>query len=254
MKLYAILTWYDESPTWLAATITSLTKIGADHLIAVDGAYIHYDGEGRSNAVQAEAIHLACDAANIGLTMVRPQEKMWTEVEKRSFGFKLFEAHAEKFVDWCLVIDADEVISEENPFLKKELCETDSVVASARIWESIDPDTDEGKNNSAKTMEIYHRIPNPTVFGHEQTRFWKCIDNMRVELNHYNYLGDIDGVTHRLRGDHVGDKSIGNVADIHTLESPVLIEHRDWWRIAHRRQAKLDYYELRDACGLERAT
>jgi hypothetical protein len=252
LRLFAILIWYDESPTWLGSMITSLQRIGVDHLIAIDGAFRHYDGDARSNSVQAEAIHLACDAADIGLTMERPQYKMWTEVEKRAYAFKLFECMSEKWVDWCLVIDGDEVIAEGSPAIKHELTETGLDVANALLWETVDPDTDVGKNNTPKTMQIYHTIPNDTVYTHFQTRFWRCIDNMRLGHTHFDYLGDRDGITYRLRGDLVGDKETYPLAaHVLNLDTPVAIQHRDWWRTAIRRQTKLEYYDLRDRIGLE---
>ena len=45
MNLHAILCWWDESPTWLAATVASLATIGVDHVIAVDGRTVHEEPE-----------------------------------------------------------------------------------------------------------------------------------------------------------------------------------------------------------------
>lgn len=251
MRLFAILSFYDESPSWLASCIASLRMIGVDHLIAVDGSYFHFEGEARSPSAQIEAIHLACESVQMGLTLDRPQHKCWTEPQKRTYCFNLLNAIAETFVDWVFVIDADEVITEGSIGIKGELIDTDCDTAIGQLWESFDPDTDVGKNNTKKTMEIYHQIPNETKLRVFQSRFFRVLFNMRVELNHYNYLGeDEKGVTVSLRQD-CGEVTGDRPAKMLTPDRVTLIEHRDWWRTAYRKKTKNEYYGLRDELGLE---
>ena len=255
MKLIAILNWYDEPATWLASCVASLARIGVDHLIASDGAYPHYpDAKPRSGMEQAESITRTCDALDIGLTLDRPQFAERDEVQKRSYQFALATAAGTKFEDWVFIIDADEVISESARSVKAELAETDRDVAHAYLWEALDPYAAEGKNNNERTEEIYRKIPNEHRFGSLQTRFWRLLDNLRVEHNHYTYLGDRDGVTYSLRGrSELADELGIPTAKVFTPETLVEIEHRDWYRTAWRSAQKKLYYEHRDRSGIERA-
>ena len=255
MKFYAILSWFDEPPTWLSATVASLSKIGVDHLIAVDGSYLHFDGEARSPLEQVEAISMSAEAIGIGCTIIRPSEKMWTERDKRDFCFKVFAQHAEPFVDWCIIVDADDLIVEGSPRFKQELANTDLHVASCRLAQTIDPFDSGGLHNTAQTQNIYQNLPSPTRFKSVQSRCWRLLDNLRVTQTHYSYYGeDASGITLNLRGDISSSVELNAVkADIFSSDSPPVIEHRDPWRVKHRKVLKKAYYELRDELGLERA-
>src|SRR6266498_1360247 len=57
LKIIAILSWFDESPSWLSACVASLARAGCSHLVAVDGAYRLYpDGRPHSGIAQQDAI------------------------------------------------------------------------------------------------------------------------------------------------------------------------------------------------------
>ncbi len=93
MRLIGILSWYDERPDWLAATVASLAKAQVSHLVAVDGRYALYpDSRPSSPGVQHDAIVETCRGAGMGLTMHIPTEP-WAgnEVAKRTFCFELAE-------------------------------------------------------------------------------------------------------------------------------------------------------------------
>lgn len=254
MRLFAILSFYDESPTWLAACVASMSRIGVDHVIAVDGAYLHFDGDARSPVEQADAIQLAAEGTGMGSTIVRPQDKRWTEPEKRTQCFRLLEALADRFVDWCIILDGDDLIIEGDTTFKAEIASTDHYAAMCKLSQTIDPFAAEGKHVNAKTAEIYQKLPSPTRFKQYQSRAWRVLRDMRVVGTHYSYVGrDAEGNVLNLRPD-VGKCSVADAVpvEVYRPENMPLIEHRDPWRTRFRLQQKADYYDLRDRLGLER--
>jgi hypothetical protein len=46
MSVVGLISWWDESPTWLAASITSLGRF-CDHVVALDGRYALYPDRAR---------------------------------------------------------------------------------------------------------------------------------------------------------------------------------------------------------------
>lgn len=255
MKLFAILSWYDESPTWLAATVASLSKIGVDHLVAVDGAYKHFDGDARSGLEQSEAILMASEAAHLGVTLVRPIEKLWTEQQKRDYCFKVVQTLAEPLHDWVTIIDGDELFIEGTHDFKHKLFAAEEHVAACVLRQSIDPQATNGLHNTDRTPAIYRGIETDPTIRHLQSRFWRVLHNMRVTQNHYSFYGEDDsGVTWNLRPDvdkPVEDSTRSGVLIVD--DAIPVIEHRDPWRTAWRRNQKSAYYALRDELGLERA-
>ena len=107
MRIIGLCSFWDESPTWLAAHPAACAKL-VDHMIYVDGAYFLYDKDGASSGVEAhDAIARGCHAAGIGHTLYVP-ETCWmgNEVEKRAFMFRLAESMSTEEDFYC-VIDAD---------------------------------------------------------------------------------------------------------------------------------------------------
>lgn len=251
MKLIACMIWYDESPTWLAATVASLTRIGVDELVVLDGSWPLYpDATPRSSYAEAEALTLAADAANIGLTLARPREQWWGgEVAKRTAAFRIAEAVGTRGEDWVLVIDADEVIVDGDPTLKDELAATGADAATIHLvqWWG-DPHAD------AETERLRQLVPHPSRYGQLQSRLFRLCEDMRVVGSHYSYTGTCrDRVSRNLRADYpTGHLPELEVAELMTPQNLPVIEHRDPQRSAGRRDAKKAYYEARDELGIER--
>jgi hypothetical protein len=258
MRLFGCLIWYEESPTWLAACVASLAKIGVDHLVAVDGAYIHFpEAEPRSGVEQGEAISLTAHQLGIGTTIVRPQSVCWTEPEKRAVSFRHVEALASVFEDWMIVIDADEVIREGSASVKKELAAIpgDTHCAAARLFESVDPFAEPGtKNVSEKTSEIYQKFELPNYFRQQQSRFFRVMRDMDCGPTHYAYTGvDAGGLRCSIRTDLDNKWNTEGLLEtsVAMLDQPPVIEHRDPHRTRFRKNRKAEYYALRDELGLE---
>lgn len=241
MRVIGLLSWYDEQPKWLAASIASLgKKIGLDHLVAVDGAYqLLPEGENASAQEQREVINDTCAAMDIGLTMHVP-DTVWmgNEVEKRSRMFELGQFVANEGEDWFMVIDADEVLKtcpgdvrqrlEESPhdagqvtFLTR--AKVQAHLAQQFQWDEV----------SRSQIPIFFRA----VKG-----------GIRVVGNHYTYV-TADG--RKLWG-HGFDKTSGDLEKFLDL-SDVEIDHRTEWRTLQRRDKQKRYYQRRDEMVIESA-
>lgn len=263
MKLHAILSFYDESPTWLAATVASLSRIGVDHLLAIDGRYPLFNNGASacSDIEQVEAVMATAMAAGMGVTMSVPKrDETITETAKRERSFRLLEQVAEPLVDWFLVIDADEIIERGSRDVRGELAALEAPVhaAACRVSSVTDPYAQPGPDNgvSSRTEEIHQKLPVSPRFGQMQSRFWRVMHDMRCEPAHYDYTGvDGDGKRWHLRGDigSFGKTARGlDCAQIGRVEECDLL-HRKNHRIHTRRELKKAYYDTRDMLGIEKA-
>lgn len=237
MKLIAILCWYDESPSWLAATISSLVShCEIDHLVAVDGAYALLPG-GRpfSGFEQHQVIDEICRASQVGLTLHAPRE-VWfgNEVEKRSFAFQLAEQLTDGEDDWYFVIDADEVVTHAFG-LHEALEKTDCNVGVLSLYERFDPHASEGASRVAHKVELPREAFCPSQ------RFFRALRRLHVAENHYTYLAGNGRMLWR------GDPQTEPGVQVH-----VEMEHRTQLRDIARRQQQQAYYQRRDELGLER--
>lgn len=217
MKLIALLSWFDESPEWLEATIDSLP--GVDHLVALDGAYQLYPGGGpESPREQHTAISDACHRNDIAPFIVVPGCK-WqgNECEKRSRLFAEGNLIAEPG-DWFMVIDADEVCQEPPADLRERLEATELDVAEVLFHEP------RGRREHYPIRILFRAQP------------------IQVVGNHYTYL-TADG--RKLWGP--GRRSLEPALDLTDFE----ILHRTFERDALRSEAQHLYYKIRGKVGVE---
>lgn len=248
MKITAVLSWFDESPTWLAYTVASCAKV-ADEIVAVDGAYALYPNRprGSSGADQHDAIARAAEAAGLGFTIHVPREP-WRggEVEKRSRLMQLGSFLSEHRRDWLLVIDADEVVLEapEKETVRAQLEETDLPVASCTFsarhdayrWQPIgSPDWPEEK--------LLVSCAAPTMSAHRTRRFYRADRTIRLDGTHYHYRID-------------GDDGPVDLWTVHGASPAldlgrVVIEHRHDYRDPIRKEAGEAYYRIRNTNGVE---
>jgi hypothetical protein len=140
VNLIACLSWYDEQPAWLAELVASLTRAGATHIVAVDGAYVLYPGaQPRSPSEQAHAIIGTAAGVGIGATVHAPSLSwIGNETEKRRWMFSAAALIAESLEDWLLVIDADELIDTASGLLealqRTDLDVAEVLLGSAAGW------------------------------------------------------------------------------------------------------------------------
>lgn len=239
-RIFGLLSYYDESPIWLAAAIGSCAPF-VDHMIVVDGAYGLYPyGEAQSRADTAEGVIEACHAAGLGLTLHRPQHKwLGNEVEKRTHMFRLAELEAEPNVDWYFVIDADILVDTHPEDLKHQLANTDLDVAQVTVWERGDP-----YRNPAR-LENESRVALPPDSSYPIRAFFRAVPGLHVAGAHYYYVTGDD----RLLWGHPLDPRMVPCLDLHN--GLFRMEHRTHYRPKQRHEDAWEYYKRREAAGVE---
>ena len=142
MKIVCCLSWYDESPAWLATVVAAAAKAGCNHIVAVDGPYALLTATGRSSGVlQQDAVTHAAHVAGIGLTLHVPDSPFGgNEVEKRSF--------VTKAVD-----------------LRRRLEQTDLNAAEVMVCNSSDPQVIKVSNHKQPIRLLYRAVRGLEVAG-----------------------------------------------------------------------------------------
>lgn len=237
--------WFDESPAWLAGAVAALAKVGADHLVAIDGCYALFPGaleHPRSHTVQANTVIEACEGLGIGCTVVRPREAFaGNEVEKRNLLFAHGRLAADPG-DWFYCFDSDEIVLEVPVDLHARLAATTRNVAEVSVVTPVEPYATPPRAAAAAAMGA----------AHERMRGYRCffrnLPGLSVELAHY--IVGYDTV-------HAERAYLRGRSDMHEMEDAVelngfLVEHRTNFRERSRRSAAQAYYNVRDAAGVER--
>jgi hypothetical protein len=227
MKLVGVLAWYEENPTWLAASVASFARLGMDHLVAVDGSYALFpDGTPRSGAEQHEALAEIVRPFGMGLTLHVPNEVWDSEVDKRTFSFALAETLTNED-DWYVVFDADEIA--EVCDAKQALSATDKLVGECVSWERLGPEEARASGRSLDSKPV--------------RRFYRALRGLKVDRTHTTYrAGNLT-----LRGYGADD-----LVEAEML--PMQVEHRWNFHDPQRRLRQETYYRLREMTGLEQRT
>jgi hypothetical protein len=238
VKITALLSWFDEAPSTLAACISSLGAIGVDHLVAVDGRYLLYqDDRVNSGSYQHMLVQEACRGAGIGLTLHVPTEAFaGNEVEKRTLMFQIAEPLCEMGRDWLMVMDADQVAHGITPGeLKQRLTDTELNVGEVMFTQEVDPAQRKGHDFH---MPPLSRWAVPVLF--------RATPGLHCERNHYTYR---TGDGRYYWGQNVSLSGL-EVEPTISLE-PLTIEHRPNLRPLERLSTKDAYYKRRDRLGIE---
>lgn len=242
MKLIGILSWYDESPSWLSACVASLARAGCSHLVAVDGAYgLYPDGRPNSGGAQQDAIVKTAYGSGMGCTLHFP-EKVWrgNELEKRQFCFKLASQVAEPHVDWYFINDADQIVIKSDHLVGR-LENTDLNVAETMLLEFQDP------HHSPKLAEVVQTLQVPREHPIRTRNLFRALPGLSLIGNHYTY--GVEGEVTKLWGAPSGGEILADALDLCDV---VHIEHRTHLRDAARKHSQMQYYDLRDELGIER--
>lgn len=230
MKIIGLLSWYEESPAWLAECVSSAARL-CDHLIAVDGPYAAFPGALKkpfSGTEQADAILRTAAGAGMGCTVHAPRQPWWGtdwggEVEKRDFMFKLGQTFATP-QDWFFRIDADEVLTQVPADARDRLARTDLDVAEVTLWErEASPDfVDISEDYEMPLRCLYRALP-----------------GIRIEQAHYVVMAGIGDRRKVLRGD-------GSILREEPAEqlSDMRLEHRSQQRPKGRKRLKESYYAM----------
>lgn len=239
MKVVALISWWEEDPSWLAATVSSAAKL-CDHVVAVDGAYsLMPGGTARSEPTQAEVVLRTCDALDMGCTIVRPKD-VWhgNEVEKRTFCFAECRNVVTPGEDWIIVLDGDDVLSQVPDDTRMRLELTDMDVAEVVLW---DRETWVKEETAAAAREI--ELPPHSTQA--QRRIFRAADEIVVAGAHYCYHARHGDKTSWYWGTQAHD--LTPALPLHGVMIEHRTKHRDRWR---RSQAQ-DYYQRRNALNIE---
>lgn len=216
--IVGLLSWYDENPAWLAELVASLARVGVEHVVAVDGAYMLLQGgKAASPPEQADVIYHTARGAGMGATIYTPLVPWQDEMTKRTRLFEQGHLVATPGIDWLWVIDADELVIDA-PGIREQLDASDHEVA-----EVLMADGDGGHD------------PVRRLFRAQQ-------DGIRVINNHLSYV-TADGRLLGLLGDYLEAEE--------TLWDTRMLHRRDQRR-PERANAQRAYYTLRDKLGVER--
>lgn len=245
MKIVALLAWYEERPSWLAATVASLAGV-ADHLVAVDGAYLLFPG-GRertcSGAEQAETVLQTAHGCGLSCTVHVPREPFYgNEVEKRSLMFRLAEPLVELGRDWYLIVDSDEVVQHAAPDLRARLAGGGLDVAEYELFWRDD------RHATALDETHVHPAARVSTAGRTPVRgLMRALPKLRCERAHYVYVAEKDGRDVYLWG----NRDFHPLEDALDVTSLLKIEHRHAFRNRERQLQAKAYYERRDTHQVE---
>jgi len=244
MRLVGVLSWYDESPSWLSTAVTGFARI-CDHIVAVDGAYALYPGaRARSRPDQREAIMLACESAGVGLTLHEPNDVWWgNELEKRNYTLRLAAPLLEHGRDWVCVFDADYHIAQARPeHVRHQLASTDRLVATYTLLD--------GKDYHATTLGEYASTRMLDTEWTTRTRdIYRWLPGLRYVGTHYTIRARHNGRVVWLRGQDSTDRS--PLEPTLDLNDALVVHHRTEHRALVRRNAADEYYKTRAAAGIE---
>jgi len=240
VKVYALLSFYDEQPEHLKRCVESL-KGFADVLVALDGAYATFpDGQRMSPMVQRFALQDAAYASGMSYRITEPYGLWPGEVEKRAALFELARSAGATPDDWFLIIDADMELAQWKPEARDLLAATSRDIGEVR-WHDVQVD---GVRHTTHTFRsMFRALPGLTV---ERTHFLYT-----VPLD--ECCGDrADGCCGRRRRFlwHTPDGHISGEPAL-DLTGAVTLHHYNSGRDPKRRRRALEYYAARDAAGLE---
>ena len=235
MKLIACISWFYESPAWLAATVASAARI-CDHVVAVDGRYALFGHDLAFSPVQeAETIMEAAEGAGIALTLHRPTEPFWgNEIEKRNLLFSLAKCHATEMEDWLIVLDGDSYIVEHSPMVRESLEKTDALCASYAAEEYMP----EPEMAVARMMDLASVNRTPI------TCIYRVIPDLAYEHTHHSISGTI-------AGEKVWVWGHPEAVDPLNLSQILVVRHRNHLRTEERRRQAAAYYHDREEYKIE---
>lgn len=234
MRLHGILSWYDESESWLGTATAGLARF-CDHILAVDGAYALYPGgKPRSHPGQAEAILHTAEAMDTACTLYQPSEVWWgNEVEKRNKALDVIGAFAEEG-DWLCIFDADyHVVTCSPAGLKADLERSECEVATYGLVNGED-----WLSTDAIELAVTTRLDAQWI---SQTRdLYRWNPTLRCGPAHGDYSSDKGW----LRGPY-------DLLPADDLSSSLTAYHRTKDRTKIRRDAQQGYYQMRDMLKVE---
>lgn len=233
MKIYALLSWYDEQPEHLRRCVRSL-KGFADVIVGVDGAYATFPHTSAASSV-IQHWTLSDTARTSGFGYYLTYGRRWaSEIEKRATMFQYGRDAGATAKDWFLIVDADMTLGHYAPETRDLLAASDADVAEVRF----------------QNVQIDGKVAGTYRFR----SMFRAIPGLTVERTHYHYTAPEDtDHTHRSGRRFLWHLPNGHLSDelIVDLYDSVTLQHFNSGREPERRQRALDYYKDRDARTLE---
>lgn len=241
MRVIGVISWFNESPSWLAATVASLARV-CDHVVAVDGRYALFPHDLAASPIQeAQTILETAEGAGVACTVHRPVEPFYgNEIEKRNLLLQLALVHAEPMLDWLIVLDGDEYIVDHAADFRDQLERTDRHVATYALQEYLDPNRPEMPLNVARMRSL------PDVWQVPIRSIYRALPGLTYRGTHYSVAGEIDGTTTWLWGHPAQVPELD-------LSSFLRVRHRNPLRPLQRRQQAAGYYRARDELRIEQS-
>lgn len=246
MKIFGLLSWYDEAPQWLSAAVAGFARV-CDHIIAVDGAFALYPGARPcSHPQQADAIQTVAESVGVALTLHRPNDLFWgNEVEKRNLTIKLASAYAQDG-DWLIVFDADCHLFKVNPeAVRWELENTECEVATYTYLEVEDFFSDPEMARIVKSDDY------STEHTHPTKDIYRWHPTLRYGPQHWTLSREYECDGAGTRRERRWVRHTRHNAPVVDLGSNLVIYHRSRDRAKVRQEAKDVYYKTRDLHGVE---
>jgi hypothetical protein len=214
----AALAWFDERPEDLDRYVRSLAGF-CDRLVAVDGPYERYP-RSRVGAGLAEEKAIARAANAIGLDYrINTSPHIWRgQVEKRNY---LYEFAAEGS-DWIFTLDADHILHGPAEPFRHEL----EHVTADRVEVPFYTTPNYARPLAVTAATEWHEnmvgqtIPTALLL--------RALPEMRVEDYHWQVSALKDG--ERVWVSDTNDPGRYPTTEAHTLEAPLLVEHRCMYR------------------------
>jgi hypothetical protein len=222
MKIYGLLSWYDEDSELLTKSIKAALEAGVDYLVACDGKYDSYPGEEKfSPEGNYQAIHEAVGSQEYSTWQC---EVAGNEVEKRNFMLQCAWMNGAQPDDWLLVFDADHIW--ETTFTFRRLLElADEDFAEVAFTDSPNPDEIPGSWYEARLLN-------------------RAVHGMRYINNHYTIELPHKGISSTLRA----GKSTLPALDLRDVARVRhVVDSRDF----DRRSKQALYYRARHEEGFE---
>jgi hypothetical protein len=230
MKIYGLLSWYDERQDWLAAAVASAAKL-CDGIIAMDGAYLLFPDSLRhptSGPEQASTILETALAAGMSCTIHVP-DGPWLGNEVEKLTAMMNTGIGEPMEDWYFKLDADELLSDVPYDAHDRIEKAAEHVVEARMWQR---DGGIGQHSMWPIRRLYRVLP-----------------GIHHGPAHHMISATVDGELLWLTDSEDRNRQ-APALDMQDLR----IEHRSQYRMQSRVERKEWYYRQRDELGIEVVT
>lgn len=244
MKIIGLLSFFDESASWLSAVVAGMGQF-CDAVVACDGGYSLYPGaRPRSLPEQVDAIRIAAESVDLELVLHQPKDVFWgNEVEKRNLTIKLAGAIAEPDRDWLCVFDADMHLMKCNKeSIRWDLENTKRNVATMTVLEGKDMLGDETLSKVAQIVALDHE------WTSRQRLIYRYHPSLAYGPAHWAISRKIGRRTGWLWGPT--KMPLEPTLD---LDAALVTYHRSLDRTLLRKQSAEAYYQARDIRKIEQS-